>query len=115
MSGEERFMQGLSRQQELPLLHIFGNQCTYEKLMENFNGRAWRNPLLHLPSQSCIKNMNANGVRFIAMEASHIDRGDARGLIYIVEAQGKTFLYATDSGPTRRKPGTASRPTSSTR
>ena len=34
MSEEERFIQGLSRQQELPLLHIFGNQCTYEKLME---------------------------------------------------------------------------------
>ena len=37
---EERFARGLSRQQELPVLHIFGNACTYQKLMENFGGQS---------------------------------------------------------------------------
>ena len=28
-----------------------------------------------------------------------MDQGDKKGIIYIIEAQGKTFLYACDSGP----------------
>lgn len=96
---EERFARGLSRQQELPVLHIFGNACTYQKLMENFGGQSLEESALTFTIPELYKEYVCNGVRFIAMEASHIDRGDARGLIYIVEAQGKTFLYASDSGP----------------
>ena len=71
--------------------------------MENFGGQSLEESALTFTIPELYKEYVCNGVRFIAMEASHIDRGDARGLIYIVETQGKTFLYATDSGPYTEK------------
>nr|WP_243277984.1 MBL fold metallo-hydrolase [Enterocloster citroniae] len=99
MSEEEKFKRGYSRQQELPTLYIYGNQCTYHTLADHFNGQDLEDFAIKFIVPELYQEYECNGVRFVPMEASHIDRGSSKGLIYIVEAQGKTFLYASDSGP----------------
>ena len=99
MSEQERMERGYSRQQDLPMLHIFGNRCSYNALVNLFNSEQPEEFAIDFTIPELYREYGANGVRFIPMVASHIDRGNERGLIYIIESQGKTFLYATDSGP----------------
>lgn len=99
LSSEQRFEQGYSRQQDLPMLHIYGNQCTYDTLTNHFQSHDLEEFSIEFTIPHLYEEYECNGVRFIPMEASHIDRGNAKGLIYIITAQSKTFLYASDSGP----------------
>lgn len=99
MSEEERFEQGYSRQQELPLLHIFGNQCTYDEMIRVFGEESLEEFAIRFTVPEPYQEYECSGVRFIPMVAAHTDRGSAKGLIYAVETQGKSFLYASDSGP----------------
>lgn len=99
MSPEERFRRGYARQQDLPVLHIFGNQCTYNVLANHFGTDSFEDYAIEFTVPELYKEYECNRVRFIPMEASHLDRGSATGLIYIIKTRGKTFLYASDSGP----------------
>lgn len=99
MSDEERFERGYPRQQDLPTLHIFGNQCTYNMLVNQFNTDRFDEYAIKFTIPELYKEYECNGVKFIPMVANHLDRGTTTGLIYIIETKGKTFLYASDSGP----------------
>ena len=103
LSERQRFERGYSRQQDLPVLHIYGNECVYQEMMGLFKRQGQLNDLKEFAVEFTVPKLyneyECNGVRFIPMEASHMDQGDKKGIIYIIEAQGKTFLYACDSGP----------------
>lgn len=103
MTEVERFLKGMPRQQDLPVLHIFGNSSTYNRLISNLDNVPIEDCAIEFTIPELYREYECGGVRFIPMAASHIDRGSELGLIYIVEAEGKTFLYATDSGPYTEK------------
>lgn len=99
LSKEERNERAYCRQQELPTLHMFGSQRAYETLLRFLHGKKMENFALDFTVVEPYKEYEREGVKFVPMIGSHMDSDGQRGLIYIVEAQGKTFLYAVDSGP----------------
>ena len=98
LSLDEIHRQGYARQQELPMLHIFGNQCTLDMLEASLEGRPMEDFAMDFTVVEPYREYQCENVTFIPLVASHVDRGDQKGLIYVVSTQGKTFLYATDSG-----------------
>lgn len=107
MSEEEKFKRGYSRQQELPTLYIYGNQCTYHTLADHFNGQDLEDFAIKFIVPELYQEYECNGVRFVPMEASHIDRGSSKGLIYSLKPRERRFCTPVIQGRIRRGPGNA--------
>ena len=92
-----RYRADCARFGDLPRLRIFGNRKVFDKLEPYFLQRENVDYAMDYSIVEAYTEYHHAGVDFIPMIASHPDRDGERGLIYIVHAQGKTFLYATDS------------------
>jgi phosphoribosyl 1,2-cyclic phosphate phosphodiesterase len=86
-----------SRYKDLPLLSIYGNRKILKKMEPIFRDKELADYALDFHLPEAYREYHQNGVDFIPMIASHHDRDGERGLIYWIRAQGKSFLYATDS------------------
>jgi phosphoribosyl 1,2-cyclic phosphate phosphodiesterase len=95
--GEEKYNAPCARFTDLPLLSVYGNRKILYKLEKIFDGREMADFALDFSIPEVYREYHSKGVDFIPMIASHRDTDSERGLIYLVHAQGKAFLYATDS------------------
>lgn len=103
LSQEEMHRRGYARQQELPVLHIFGNRCTLDILEKFLAGRPMEDFAMDYTVVEPYKEYQCENVTFVPLVASHKDREEEKGLIYVVSTGGKTFLYASDSGTYQEK------------
>lgn len=97
MDGTERYNAPCARFGELPLLRVFGNRQVFWKLSEALPGKDLADFAMDFTVVDPYREYHHAGVDFIPMLATHTDRGNEHGLIYLVYVQGKSFLYATDS------------------
>lgn len=98
MSESDRAVAYCARFGDLPQLRIFGNRKVFEKLSPFLLRYELADHALDFTIVEAYHEYSCAGVDFIPMIASHVDANEERGLIYLIGAQGKTFLYATDSG-----------------
>jgi phosphoribosyl 1,2-cyclic phosphate phosphodiesterase len=95
---------GQTNRKNLPLLHIYGTRTVYKRLDPVFVDREIADYALDFTIPSPYHEYHSGNVDFIPMTATHQDLDKEpfeltaeRGLIYLVHAQGKTFLYSVDS------------------
>lgn len=93
----ERYNAPCARFGDLPQLRIFGNRKVFARMEHIFEQRELADYALDFTIPEAYHEYHHAGVDFIPMIASHPDSMGERGLIYLIHAQGKTFLYATDS------------------
>lgn len=93
----ERYNAPCARFGDLPQLRIFGNRKIFSKMEHIFGDRENADYALDFTIPEAYHEYCHAGIDFIPMIASHPDSAGERGLIYLIHAQGKTFLYATDS------------------
>lgn len=98
MSAQEQINAPSARFGELPLLHVFGNVQVLEAMKLVWAGRELSDYQMDVTVMSAYGEYHAAGVDFIPLIANHPDRNGERGFIYLVHAQGRTLLYATDNG-----------------
>jgi phosphoribosyl 1,2-cyclic phosphate phosphodiesterase len=96
--GEGMYNFPCARFTDLPHLSVYGNRKVFRKLEEIFLDRELADYAMDFCIPECYREYHSKGVDFIPMIANHNDTDGERGLIYLVSAQGRTFLYATDSG-----------------
>jgi phosphoribosyl 1,2-cyclic phosphate phosphodiesterase len=77
---------------------VYGNRKIFKKLEPIFENRELTDYAMDFCIPEVYREYHTKGVDFVPMIANHNDTDGERGLIYLVHAQGKTFLYATDSG-----------------
>ena len=94
---EERALSPCARFGELPLMRVFGNRKVLQKLMPIWADRDLADYAMDYTIPEVYREYHSAGADFIPMIANHPDSGGERGLIYLIHAQGKRFLYATDS------------------
>lgn len=82
---------------ELPQMRIFGNRKVFSRLEPFLLDRELVDYALDYTIAEAYHEYHHVGVDFIPMIASHLDRDGERGFIYLIHAQGKSILYATDS------------------
>jgi len=99
IQGEEMYNVPCARFTELPLLSVYGNRKVFNKLEEIFSNREFADYAMDFCIPESYREYHSKGIDFIPMIANHNDTDGERGLIYLINAQGKSFLYATDSGP----------------
>lgn len=92
----ERYAAPCARFGELPLLRVFGNRGVWARMNAIFGNREVADYAMDFTIPQVYQEYHHAGVDFIPMIASHMEGGE-RGMIYLIHAQGKTFLYATDS------------------
>ena len=97
LEGMEKYRADCARFGDLPQLRIFGNRKVFAKLQPYFLQRENADYEMDYTIVEAYSEYRHAGVDFIPMIASHTDTDGERGLIYLVHAQGKSFLYATDS------------------
>lgn len=85
------------RYNDLPQMHIFGNRCVLQKFKRVWADQPMDAFRMDFSLTEYFREYSAAGVDFIPMEAEHPDENGEKGTIYLVHAQGKTFLYATDT------------------
>ena len=95
--GEEMYNAPCARFTELPLLSMYGNRKILKKMEYIFHDMALADYALDFCIPNAYWEYHKNNVDFVPMVASHIDTDGEPGLIYLVHAQNKTFMYATDS------------------
>jgi phosphoribosyl 1,2-cyclic phosphate phosphodiesterase len=106
MNDEEASRAGeIKNHKDLPILHIYGTRRVYKKLDPIFLDLEMAEYALDFTIPHPYQECHQGDVDFIPLIASHQDLDEVpweltaeRGLIYLIHAQGKTFLYATDSG-----------------
>jgi len=96
---QQRFENGYPRQQDIPALHIFGCECVGKYLKQGLGDLTFEEAALDFTQVVPYRRYECKGVTFIPMTASHIDKDGSFGMIYYVSTRGRSFLYATDSGP----------------
>jgi phosphoribosyl 1,2-cyclic phosphate phosphodiesterase len=94
---DERYNAPCARFTDVPHLNIFGNRKIFRKMEHIFNGRELADYALDFTIPQAYHEYHHGDVDFIPMIASHLDSEGERGFIYLVHAQGKSFMYATDS------------------
>ena len=95
--GEAMYNEPCARFTELPLLSIYGNRKIFKKLEPIFHDRELADYALDFCIPEAYREYHHKDIDFIPMIASHTDTDGERGLIYLIHAQSKTFMYATDS------------------
>ena len=98
IQGEEMYNAPCARFTDLPLLSVYGNRKVFKKMEEIFGDRELADFAMDYCIPECYREYHSKDIDFIPMIANHNDTDGERGLIYLVSAQGRTFLYATDSG-----------------
>lgn len=93
----ERYGAPCARFTELPLLRVICNRKTFWRAQRILGDRELADYAMDFIIPEAYREYHHAGVDFIPLIATHQDRDGERGLIYLVHAQGKTFLYATDS------------------
>lgn len=97
LDEKERYKAPCARFGEIPQMRIFGNRQVFSQFATFLNGREMVDYALDYTIVEPYREYHHADVDFIPLIASHVDRAGERGLIYLVHAQGKSFLYATDS------------------
>ena len=95
--GDEKYNAPCARFTDLPLMRIYGNRKIFNKMEHIFHDRELADYALDFCIPEAYREYHHNDVDFIPMIASHSDTAGERGLIYLIHAQNKTFIYATDS------------------
>jgi phosphoribosyl 1,2-cyclic phosphate phosphodiesterase len=95
--GEEKFDAPCARFTDLPLLNIYGNRKIFKKMEHIFHDREVADYALDFTIPEAYREYHHGNIDFIPMIATHPDSEGERGLIYLVNAGGRSFLYATDS------------------
>ena len=98
IQGEEKYNAPCARFTDLPLLSIYGNRRVFRKLESIMDNREMSDYAMDFCIPEAYREYHIKGIDFIPMIASHTDTDGERGLIYLIHAQSKTFLYAVDSG-----------------
>ena len=97
LQGEEKYDAPCARFTDLPLLSIYGNRRVFKKLEGILGNQEMADFAMDFCIPEAYREYHSKGIDFIPMIANHTDTDTERGLIYLVHAQGKSFLYATDS------------------
>lgn len=96
--GEEKYNSPCARFTDLPLLSIFGNRKILKKMEPLFENRELADYALDFCIPEAYREYHHKDIDFIPMIANHTESDGERGLIYLVNARHKSFLYAVDSG-----------------
>lgn len=79
---------------EIPELHVYGNKFTTELLNRTLRPDASRKMVLHEIREGV--EFEADGYRIMPVRGNHGPEGFAHS--YVVQKEGRTFLYALDTG-----------------
>lgn len=103
MSADISLSQEIERKQlsaprfnKLKTLKIYGNQSVYDKI-KNMNNGNLKELALEINLVEPYKRYDLGEMRIIPLTANHPDE-QGYGLNYIIEKEGKTILYALDTG-----------------
>lgn len=79
---------------EIPELHVYGNRFTVELLNQALKPDASRNMILHEIQEGI--GFEADGYQIMPVRGNHGSVGYSHS--YVVQNEGRTFLYALDTG-----------------
>ena len=81
----------------LDTLHIFGNEPACEGARQYVRGdvEEWATAITQVEP---FQEFEAGPMRVVPLRANHPDRGGHAGLNYIIHREGRTILYAVDTG-----------------
>jgi phosphoribosyl 1,2-cyclic phosphate phosphodiesterase len=98
LSDQEKLKHVGPRFSPAPMLHVYGTQASCAKLQIDRKDPDPRRYCMLLHRLEYFEEFEAGDMSCIALKAKHGDGEGAFGLNYIIKRQGKTILYALDTG-----------------